>query len=36
MELKDYYKIIGVMRGASQDEINCAYRKLARLHRLEG
>jgi curved DNA-binding protein len=30
MEYKDYYKIMGVARGASQDEIRRAYRKLAR------
>lgn len=30
MEFKDYYKIMGLERGASQDEIKRAYRKLAR------
>lgn len=30
MEFKDYYKIMGVKRDASQDEIKRAYRKLAR------
>jgi curved DNA-binding protein len=30
MDFKDYYKIMGVARDASQDEIRRAYRKLAR------
>jgi curved DNA-binding protein len=30
MEYKDYYKIMGVQRDASQEEIKRAYRKLAR------
>ncbi|MEQ8206503.1 MAG: DnaJ domain-containing protein, partial [Woeseia sp.] len=30
MEYKDYYKVMGVKRDASQDEIKRAYRKLAR------
>ena len=30
MEFKDYYKIMGVARDASQDEIKRSYRKLAR------
>lgn len=30
MDYKDYYKILGVARGASQEEIKRAYRRLAR------
>jgi curved DNA-binding protein len=30
MEFKDYYKTMGVARGATQDDIKRAYRKLAR------
>lgn len=30
MEFKDYYKIMGVARDATQDEIKRSYRKLAR------
>ncbi len=32
MEYKDYYKILGVERNASQDDIKRAYRKLARTY----
>jgi curved DNA-binding protein len=32
MEYKDYYKILGVGRQASQDEISKAFKKLARKH----
>jgi curved DNA-binding protein len=30
MKYKDYYKVLGVQRGAGEDEIKKAYRKLAR------
>lgn len=30
MDFKDYYKILGLERGASEDEVRKAYRKLAR------
>ena len=32
MDYKDYYKILGVQRGASQDDIKRSFRKLARKH----
>ena len=32
MEFKDYYKIIGIPRDATQDDIKRAYRRLARKH----
>lgn len=32
MEFKDYYKILGVQRNASADQIRAAYRRLARRH----
>ena len=30
MKYQDYYEVLGVARGASQDDIQRAYRKLAR------
>jgi len=32
MEYKDYYKTLGVAKGASEKEIKAAFRKLARKH----
>ncbi len=32
MEFKDYYKVLGVERGASEDDVKKAFRKLARKH----
>ncbi|HRI17608.1 MAG TPA: DnaJ C-terminal domain-containing protein [Burkholderiaceae bacterium] len=32
MEFKDYYAVLGVERGASEDEVKRAFRKLARKH----
>ncbi len=32
MEFKDYYKLLGVERSASQKEIKAAYRKMAKKH----
>jgi curved DNA-binding protein len=32
MEYKDYYKILGVAKGASEKEIKAAFRRLARKH----
>lgn len=29
MEYKDYYKVLGISKGASQDEVKKAFRKLA-------
>src|SRR6185295_19620205 len=32
MEYKDYYKILGVAKNASEKEIKAAYRRLAKKH----
>lgn len=32
MDFKDYYKVLGLERGATQDEVKRAYRKLARTY----
>lgn len=32
MEFKDYYKVLGVSKDATEDEIKSAYRRLARQH----
>ena len=32
MDFKDYYKVLGVPRDATQEDIQKAYRKLARKH----
>lgn len=32
VEYKDYYKILGIAKGAAQEEISKAYKKLARKH----
>jgi DnaJ-class molecular chaperone len=32
MEYKDYYRVLGVAKGATEKEIKAAYRKLARKH----
>jgi len=32
MDFIDYYKVLGINKNATQDEIRAAYRKLARKH----
>ena len=32
VQYKDYYQVLGVAKGATQDEVRKAFRKLARQH----